>query len=81
MTNVRIASFALITLMGISAAHAASPCRDCDSTTGLTARETIKLQQAKDAQRVAEDPKTRPWDGMYLTGPKTGTPKPGTSPN
>jgi hypothetical protein len=46
-----------------SAASAASePCKDCSPDTGLTVREQIKADRAREADRIAKEPADRPWD-------------------
>jgi hypothetical protein len=59
-----------------SAALAApEPCKDCDPATGLTIREQIRAERARDADRVAKESASRPWDGKDI-----GQAKPTNSP-
>jgi hypothetical protein len=38
-------------------------CKDCNADTGLTVREQIKADRAREADRVAKESTDRPWDG------------------
>jgi hypothetical protein len=62
---------------GDFAARAASePCRDCKAPPDLTIREQIKAQRAIDADRVAKESATRPWDGTDIGQAKRVTTTP-----
>jgi hypothetical protein len=45
------------------AADASEPCKDCGPDAGLTVREQIKADRAREADRIAKEPTDRPWDG------------------
>jgi len=59
-----------------SAADAASEqCKDCSAETGLTVREQIKADRAREAERIAKESTARPWDGKDFGQTKrTNTP-------
>jgi hypothetical protein len=40
-----------------------APCKDCSADTGLTVREQIKADRAREADRIAKESADRPWDG------------------
>jgi hypothetical protein len=46
-----------------SAGAASASCKDCSADTGLTVREQIKADRAREADRVAKESADRPWDG------------------
>ena len=47
--------FAALLCVSFVAAAAPDPCKDCDAVTGLTVRERIKADRAREADRVAEE--------------------------
>jgi hypothetical protein len=51
-------------------------CSDCSTETGLTLREQIKAERARDAERVAKESKDRPWDAKDLGQAKPAPPSP-----
>jgi hypothetical protein len=66
MVNVPLlAGAVLIATVSISARAYAEqiPCRDCNSDTGLTVREQIKADRAREVDRLAKESPDRPWDG------------------
>jgi len=52
-------------------AAAASECADCTApnSPAPTSRDEIRAARASDAKRIADEPSTRPWDGIKLTAP------------
>jgi hypothetical protein len=54
------------TCVNFSAVAAPEPCKDCDPVTGLTVREQIKADRAREADRVAKESAERPWDGKDI---------------
>jgi hypothetical protein len=48
------------------AAAAPEPCKDCNAVTGLTVREQIKDDRAREADRIAKESTVRPWDGKDI---------------
>ena len=65
-----VASFflgiAALLCVSFVAAAAPDPCKDCDTVTGLTVRERIKADRAREADRVAKESTERPWDGKDI---------------
>jgi hypothetical protein len=60
-----------------SAAIAApEPCKDCNPETGLTIREQIKADRAREAERIARESADRPWDGKDYGRTKPTSPTP-----
>jgi hypothetical protein len=49
----------------VNSAAIAAPeeCKDCSPETGLTIREQIKADRAREADRIAKESADRPWDG------------------
>lgn len=58
--------FAALLCVSFVAAAAPDPCKDCDAVTGLTVRERIKADRAREVDRVAKETTERPWDGKDL---------------
>ncbi len=52
-------------------AFAANECSDCTAPAAATpsSRDQIRAARSSDAKRIADEPATRPWDGMKLTAP------------
>jgi hypothetical protein len=49
--------------VNFAAGAASVSCKDCSTDTGLTVREQIKADRAREADRAAQEPADRPWDG------------------
>jgi hypothetical protein len=49
--------------INFAASAASEPCKDCSPDTGLTVREQIKADRAREADRIAKESSDRPWDG------------------
>jgi hypothetical protein len=49
-----------------AAVAAPEPCKDCNPETGLTIREQIKADRAREADRIAKESADRPWDGKDI---------------
>ena len=49
--------------MNFVAVAASEPCKDCNPETGLSIREQIKADRAREAERIAKESTARPWDG------------------
>jgi hypothetical protein len=49
--------------LNFAAAAASDSCKDCNAQTGLTIREQIKADRAREVDRVAKESADRPWDG------------------
>jgi hypothetical protein len=58
--------FAALLCVSFVAAAAPEACKDCDAVTGLTVRERIQADRAREADRVAKESTVRPWDGKDL---------------
>jgi hypothetical protein len=58
--------FAALLCVSFVAAAAPEPCKDCDTVTGLTVREQIKVDRAREADRIAKESTVRPWDGKDI---------------
>jgi hypothetical protein len=58
--------FAALSCVSFVAAAAPEPCKDCDAVTGLTVREQIKVDRAREADRIAKESTVRPWDGKDI---------------
>jgi hypothetical protein len=41
-------------------------CKDCSADTGLTVREQIKADRAREVDRIAKESTERPWDGKDI---------------
>jgi hypothetical protein len=54
------------TYVSFPAVAAPEPCKDCDPVTGLTMREQIKADRARESDRVAKESAERPWDGKDI---------------
>jgi hypothetical protein len=52
------------------------PCKDCSAETGLTVREQIKADRAREADRIAKESSDRPWDGKDFGRAKQTPPAP-----
>jgi hypothetical protein len=55
--------FAALLYVSPVAAAAPEPCKDCDTVTGISVREQIKADRAREADRIAKESTVRPWDG------------------
>jgi hypothetical protein len=78
---VRVLTLLLLGLAscgGISftALAASEPCKNCNATTEPTIREQIKAERARDADRVAKESTSRPWDGKDIGQAKRANPAP-----
>lgn len=49
--------------VNFDAVAASEPCKDCNADTGLTVREQIKADRAREVDRIAKESTDRPWDG------------------
>jgi hypothetical protein len=49
--------------LNFAAGAASASCKNCSADTGLTVREQIKADRARDVDRVAKESTDRPWDG------------------
>jgi hypothetical protein len=62
--SLLVGAIFVATISTISAASADQiPCKDCSADTGLTVREQIKADRAREADRIAKESPDRPWDG------------------
>ena len=67
--------FAVGLAVAVPPALAASECTDCTepgtapNASALSSRDAIRAARSEDAKRIADEPTTRPWDGMKLTAP------------
>lgn len=69
-------ALAVCTWGGLAARAASESCKDCKALPNLTIREQIKAQRAIDADRVAKESATRPWDGTDIGQTKRVTTTP-----
>jgi hypothetical protein len=51
-------------------------CKDCSPDAGLTVREQIKADRARQADRIARESTDRPWDGKDFGQGKRKSPTP-----
>jgi hypothetical protein len=58
-----LSGLALFAWIGSPASAASEQCKDCSTDTGLTIREQIKADRAREAERIARESTARPWDG------------------
>jgi hypothetical protein len=59
-----------------AALAASEPCKDCIADTGLTIREQIKADRAREVDRIAKESTDRPWDGKDFGQVKRASPSP-----
>jgi hypothetical protein len=64
------------TLFNLAATAAPEPCKDCNPETGLTIREQIKADRAREVDRIAKESADRPWDGKDYGRTKPTSPTP-----
>jgi hypothetical protein len=74
MIKIQITGLALV-LAFFNTALIAEPCKNCGvvPVRDTRARDRIREERAIDAKRIAEEPVTRPWDGMKF-GPRSAEP-------
>jgi hypothetical protein len=58
--------FAALSCLSFIAAAATEPCKDCAPVSGLTVREQIKADRAREVDRIAKESTDRPWDGKDI---------------
>ena len=58
--------FAASAAVNFTAIAAPEPCKDCTPAPELSIREQIKAERARDADRVAKESASRPWDGKDI---------------
>jgi hypothetical protein len=56
-----ITGFVYLSFVSIAAAE---PCVDCNN--GPSLREQIKVERAREAERIAKESADRPWDGRDI---------------
>jgi hypothetical protein len=67
--------FAVGLAVAVPPAMAANECADCTpadtapNASALSSRDAIRAARSQDAKRIADEPATRPWDGMKWTAP------------
>ena len=61
--SLSLAAWASLNVVAIAEPAA---CKDCNPETGLTIREQIKVDRAREVERIAKETTTRPWDGLDL---------------
>jgi hypothetical protein len=64
-----LAAFAWFNFAAIAASE---PCKDCNPDTGLTIREQIKADRAREVDRVAKESADRPWDKDFGQAKRIG---------
>jgi hypothetical protein len=76
MAKASIILFGLAVCAWASSAAVAGPesCKDCATETGLTIREQIKAERAREVERIAKESTDRPWDGKDLGQAKRTSP-------
>jgi hypothetical protein len=57
-----LVGLAVFASFNFAAIAASEPCKDCNPDSGLTVREQIKADRARDIDRVAKESADRPWD-------------------
>src|SRR5260370_37073581 len=62
--------------VSFAAIAASEPCKDCGADTGLTIREQIKADRAREVERIAKESTDRPWDGKDFAQAKRASPSP-----
>jgi hypothetical protein len=66
---VGLAVFASFNFAPIAASE---PCKDCNPEVGLTVREQIKADRAREVDRVAKESADRPWDKDFGQAKRIG---------
>jgi hypothetical protein len=61
-----LVGFGALLCVSFVANAAPEPCKGCDAVTGLTVREQIKVDRAREADRIAKESTVRPWDGKDI---------------
>jgi hypothetical protein len=67
-----LAGLAVFASFNFSAIAASEPCKDCNPDSGLTVREKIKADRARDVDRVAKESADRPWDKDFGQAKRIG---------
>jgi hypothetical protein len=67
-----LAGLAVFASFNFAAIAAAEPCKDCNPDSGLTVREQIKADRARDVDRVAKESADRPWDKDFGQAKRIG---------
>jgi hypothetical protein len=62
--------------VNFAAAAESASCKECKVDTGLTVRERIKADRAREADRIAKESADRPWDGKDFGQVKRASPIP-----
>jgi hypothetical protein len=71
-----IGGLAACVWVNCAAVAAPDPCKDCNPETGLTVREQIKADRAREVDRIAKESTDRPWDGKDYGRSKPTSPAP-----
>jgi hypothetical protein len=67
-----LVGFAACAWFNFAATAASEPCKDCNPDTGLTVRDQIKADRAREVDRVAKESADRPWDKDFGQAKRIG---------
>jgi hypothetical protein len=67
-----LGGLAVFASFNFAAMAASEPCKDCNPELGLTVREQIKADRAREVDRVAKESADRPWDKDFGQAKRIG---------